>query len=160
MFYLIDGYNLIFTVIESKESLQALRQKVIRALQKQFARKKATGLLVFDGAHRRGDESGLAYRSPLTIAFAPKGQSADEYICEYLDSHSPKQTIVVTDDRGLARHARSYGAQIQTNEEFLLWLYKKKAKRETKTPQDTPHNIARLQKIFEERLRDRPDEEL
>ena len=40
------------------------------------------GTLVFDGAHKRGEESGLSYPSPLIVAYTPKGESADEYIIE------------------------------------------------------------------------------
>lgn len=155
MFYLIDGYNLIFSAIESRESLQALRQKVIRSLQKQFARKKIDGILVFDGAHRREEESGLSYPSPLIVAYAPKGQSADAYMVEYLETcKNPKQVTVVTNDKGLGRHARSYGAKVQANEDFLTWLGKRKKKEGKTSPRDTEANIDRLLKIFEERFND------
>jgi len=153
MYYLIDGYNLIFSLIESKESLQALRQKIIHAIQKHFARRKVSGTLVFDGAHRRDEESGLSYRSPLVIAYAPKGQSADEYIVERVQvAPHPKQITVVTNDRALARHAKSAGAKVQSNEEFLTWL-KKRKKKPTPEAVDTRQNIDRLLKIFEERLK-------
>ena len=100
MYFLIDGYNLIFTLSCSKKSLQSLRQEVIQYLRKEFARKKIKGMLVFDGAHRRDEESGLSYPSPLIVAYAPKGQSADEYIIEKLEiSKNPKIITVITNDR-------------------------------------------------------------
>jgi len=155
MYYLIDGYNLIFSLIESKNNFQALRQQVIRALQKQFARRKISGMVVFDGAHRRDEESGLSYPSPLVVAYAPKGQSADEYIVEWIEgAKHPKQIIVVTNDRGLGRHAKSAGAKVQSNDEFIQWLHKRKKKISTVEPKETQQNIDRLLKIFEERLRD------
>ncbi len=153
MFYLVDGYNLIFSLVEPNQNLRALRQKLIHSLQKQFARRKISGLLVFDGSHRREEESGLSYPSPLIVAYAPKGQSADAYICEHLETAShPKQITVITNDKGLGRHARSYGAKVQANEDFLLWLSKRKKRAEKETPRDTQQNIDRLLKIFEERL--------
>lgn len=153
MYYLIDGYNLIFSLAESKESLQILRQKVIRALQKQFARRKISGMLVFDGAHRRDEESGLSYSSSLVVAYAPKGQSADEYIVEHIEvATNPKQITVVTNDRGLARHSKSAGAKVQLNDEFIAWL-KKRKKKTAEEPAETQQNIDRLLKIFEERLK-------
>jgi predicted RNA-binding protein with PIN domain len=161
MYYLIDGYNLIFTLIESKESLQVFRQKTIRYLQKKFAQGSLSGMLVFDGAHRRDEESGLSYPSPLIVAYAPKGQSADAYIVEEIEkTKNPKQIIVVTNDRGLSSHARSHGAKVQSNREFILFLKKRsqKTKKGNLEPQDTKQNLERLQKIFEERLENNPED--
>lgn len=149
--YLIDGYNLIFSLIQSKESLRTLRQKIVRYLQKKFALKKLSGMLIFDGSHRREEESGLSYPSPLIVAYAPKGQSADAYIVEQIEiSKSPKQITVVTNDKGLIRHAKSAGAKVLANEAFITWLSKQKTT-ETK-PQETSYHIKRLEKIFLERL--------
>ncbi len=158
MHYVIDGYNLIFSIIESKESLQVLRKKIIRALQRLFAKKKLSGTLVFDGTHQRDEESGLSYPSPLIVAYAPKGQSADEYIVEWLErAASPKQTVVVTNDRGLARHAKAAGAKIQGTREFIQWLKKRKKITSVKEPKETKQNINRLLKVFEERLKTEED---
>lgn len=158
MYYMIDGYNLIFSLIESKDSLQALRQKIILALQKKFAAKKISGMLVFDGAHRRDEESGLSYSSPLTIAYAPKGVTADQYIVEQIElAKNPKLITVVTNDRGLASHAKSAGAKVQGNNPFIRWLHKRKKKAEAPEPKETAHNIDRLLKIFEKRLQNPED---
>jgi predicted RNA-binding protein with PIN domain len=155
MHYLIDGYNVIFSLIDSKESLQTLRQKVILTLQKQFAKRGIVGTLVFDGTHRRDEESGLSYSSPLTIAYAPKGQSADDYIIERIEAaQNPKQITVITNDRGLTRHAKSHGAKVEANEVFIQWLGKKRKGRKKEEPRDTQQNIDRLLKIFEEKLKE------
>lgn len=155
MYYLLDGYNLIFSLIQSKESLQTLRQKVIRTLQKQFSKRNISGTLVFDGAHRREEESGLSYSSPLIIAYAPKGQSADDYIIELIEvAKNPKQMTVVTNDRGLIMHAKSHGAKVQSNEDFIHWLKKRKKITNKVEPVDTQQNIDRLLKIFENRLKE------
>jgi len=154
MYYLIDGYNLIFSLIESKESLKALRGKVIHSLQKQFGKRKISGMLVFDGAHRRDEESGFSYPSPLIVAYAPKGQSADDYIVEYIHvSKTPKQITVVTNDRGLGSHAKSGGAKVMGNDEFITWLHKRKKSTIVKEVKETKQNIDRYLKIFEERLK-------
>ncbi len=154
MTYWIDGYNLIFSLIDSKESLQATRQKVIGYLQKKFIAKNISGMLIFDGAHRRDEERGLLYKSPLVIAYAPKGQSADEYIVEKIQtSENPKLITVVTNDKGLQMHTKSHGAKVMKNEAFIDWLKKKKGLKKTKEPKETPQNMDRLEKIFEERLK-------
>lgn len=153
MRFFIDGYNLIFTLIDSKKSLQTLREEVILYLRKEFAQKKIKGTLVFDGAHIRDEESGLSYPSPLVVAFAPKGQSADEYIVEKLElSKNPKIITVITNDRGLQRHAKALGAKIQSNHDFIAYLKKKKKTKSLIEPKDSPKNIERLQKIFEKKL--------
>ncbi len=156
MVYFIDGYNLIFSLIDSKESLQILRQKVIHLLQKKFAHLNLTGLLVFDGAHRRDEESGLSYPSPLVVAYTPKGQSADEYILEQIEGSSRRALItVVTNDRGLGMHAKSMGAKVQSNSAFIHWLKGKvqKVRKKEIEPADTKQNIERLLKIFEDKLK-------
>lgn len=159
MDYLIDGYNLIFSLIESKGTLQKLREQVIHSLKILFAKRNISGILVFDGAHRRGEESGLSYPSPLIVAYAPKGQTADAYIVEHIElAKNPKLITVVTNDQGLARHARAYGAKVQGNAPFISWLKKPTKNQKKKEPQDTKQNIDRLLKIFEEKLRS-PDEE-
>lgn len=154
MEYLIDGYNLIFSLIKSKESLQTLRQQVIRYLQKKFTSRKLSGMVIFDGAHRRDEESGLSYPSPLIVAYTPKGQSADAYIVEQISiAHNPKEIMVITNDKGLIRHAKSAGAKVMGNDEFIEWLKKKKRPSSTTLMKESPQNIERLEKIFEERLR-------
>lgn len=131
-----------------------MREKVTRYLQKKFAAKKISGTLVFDGAHRRGEESGLSYSSPLVIAYAPKGQSADEYIVEQIHtSKSPKQITVVTNDRGLTRHAMAAGAKAMDNDTFVHFLKKKKQTEAKCEIKESATNIDRLEKIFEERLK-------
>ncbi|MGB7978733.1 MAG: NYN domain-containing protein [Chlamydiales bacterium] len=154
MYYLVDGYNLIFSLILSKGSLQTLRHQLILTLKKQFAAKKIAGTLVFDGAHRKDEESGLSYPTPLIVAYAPQGQSADAYIVERIElSATPKEIVVVTNDRGLGRHAKAAGAQVQDNDAFVQWLYKKKKGGKTIVPKESQKNIDRLLKIFEERLK-------
>ncbi len=155
IYYYIDGYNFIFSLIESNETIQTLRQRVIHLLQKKFAQLKLSGTVVFDGSHKRGEESGLSYPSPLIVAYSPKGQSADEYIIEKIESAAnPKTMTVVTNDRGLIRHVRSMGAKVQSNSEFIHSLLSRSKKRSEKKgmPSDSKQNIERLLKIFEERL--------
>lgn len=157
MYYWIDGYNLIFSLPTYSEAIKdfaGLRQRLIRTLRKQFAKKKISATLVFDGAHRRDEESGLSYPTPLTVAYAPKGQSADEYIVERIAlASNPKEMTVVTNDRGLARHAKAAGAKVQPNQDFIAWL-KKGTKKDRPEPKESEQNMKRLLKIFEERLTD------
>jgi predicted RNA-binding protein with PIN domain len=156
MYYYVDGYNLIFSLTNSKASLQTLREELIALLRKQFASCNLSGTIVFDGSLKAGEESGLSYPSPLIVAYTTKGKSADEYIVEcVLRSQNPKEACVITNDKSLVTHVRSAGAKTQSNAEFIHWLQKRKAKgRKSKVdPVESPKNIERLLAIFEERLK-------
>jgi predicted RNA-binding protein with PIN domain len=155
MFYYIDGYNLIFTLVDSKHPLSHQRKKIIQILQTQFASLQLKGMIVFDGSHKRDEESGLSYANPLDIAYTPKGQTADEYIVEKLQWESKRHLItVVSNDRGLLRHAQELGGKTQSNESFINYLKKRKSKNKKQKFElkETQKNIDRLLKIFEERL--------
>jgi predicted RNA-binding protein with PIN domain len=161
MTYYIDGYNLLFRLVDSRISLQKQRLSIIRFLQKQFVHFKNKGLLIFDGAHRSDEESGRSYPSPLEVVYTPRGQSADAYILEKLESIKKTSSItVVSDDNHLTRSARALGAHAQSNVAFLNFLEKKRSQRtekKIKEPVDSKQNIDRLLKIFEKRLKD-PDD--
>ena len=116
-------------------------------------------MLVFDGKHSKEEESGLSYPSPLIVAYAPKGQSADAYIVEQIQlAHNAKQVTVVTNDKGLSRHAKSYGAKVQSNYEFICWLEKNKSKTSRPEPKESKQNFDRLLEIFEKRFKEFPEE--
>ena len=161
MYYLIDGYNLLFWLIESKQSLQSQRQSIILSLQKEFKYLHLKGTLVFDGAHRADEQSGLSYRSPLIIAYSHSGESADQYILEKLEtSPGTSEIIVVTNDRFVSSHARGFGAQTLSLKAFVSQLKKKVEKKLTQQEEtlderpfkEPQKEIDRLSKIFEERL--------
>jgi predicted RNA-binding protein with PIN domain len=161
MHYLIDGYNLMFRLLESKKNLQSQRETVIRSLQKEFKCLHLHGTIVFDGRYFHGEQSGLSYHSPLTIAYSHSGESADQYIVEKLETASaPGEITVVTDDRFLAAAARSHGARTLQLNAFLVQIEKKHTKRRLKKQEllderpfkESQREQQRLLKAFEERL--------
>lgn len=155
MLYYIDGYNLIFCLTNSKHPLIHQRKSIALFLQKQFASLNLEGILVFDGSERGFGGSSRAYASPLQIVYSPKGQTADEYILEKLEGRKKNSlSTVVSNDRSLCSHARSLGARTQSNEAFIEYLEKKKARKRKKVPdpKDSPREIERLLKIFEANL--------
>lgn len=155
MLYILDGYNLLFTLTESDEPLVQQRQKIVLFLQKKFAKFKMNGILVFDGRVRHGEESGRSYPSPLEVIYTAKGQSADHFIFERIESsQNPRQVTVVTNDRGLMANVRPLGAKIIGNAEFIEWLMSRKSRATSPKPPlaDTKQNIERLLAIFEKRL--------
>lgn len=156
MHYLLDGYNILFTCLDDSKDFSKTRASLISYLQKSFKSLKLSGLLVFDGFHRQDEESGRGYESPLEIMYSPKGQTADSFIVEQISlSKNPKDVKVVTNDAGLTRRARSLGAHVQKNHEFLKVLEKGKKKgNNEKDVAESPRAKDRLQKIFEDRYRD------
>jgi predicted RNA-binding protein with PIN domain len=155
--YLLDGYNLLFTLTESDHPLANQRQKIVRFLQKKFASLKLAGIVVFDGKIRHGEESGRSYPSPLEVVYTPKGQSADAFIIEKLEmSSNPRQITVVTNDRGLIANARALGAKTIHNGEFIEKLLSRKNKANPVKADiaDSKRNIERLLIIFEKKLRE------
>ena len=158
--YILDGYNLLFTLTESDHPLALQREKVIRFLQKRFASFKMAGILVFDGRVRHGEESGRSYPSPLEVVYTPNNQSADAYIIERIEtSKNPRIITVVTNDRGIMANARSLGAKTIKNAEFIEWLLSRKKKSAHPKPEvaDTKQNIERLVNIFEKKLKEEED---
>ncbi len=157
MLYLLDGYNLLFTLTESDNPFSEQRQKIIRFLQKQFASFKMEGILVFDGSVRHGEESGRSYPSPLEVVYTAKGQSADQFIIERIEiSLNPRQITVVTNDRGLMAHARPLGAKTTGNADFIQWLVDRRKKKSSLKREitDSKQNMERLLIIFEKRLKE------
>ncbi len=155
--YFLDGYNILFTLTESKHPLATQRSLVIQFLQRQFALRKISGLLVFDGVTRSNEESGRAYPSPLEIVYTPAGQSADSYIIEHIEcSKNPRQITVVTNDGALSRNARALEAKTMKNKPFIQWLEKRNKKKQSEKtpPKESKHHFERLLKIFENKIKE------
>lgn len=151
MIYFIDGYNLLFFAIDDPNRFLKQKQEMIAYLQSAFLQCRLSGFLVFDGKHRREEESGRSYDDPLEIVYAPKGQSADQYIVEKVSLlKNPKEAMVVTNDKGIIAHVRELGALTSTNASFLKSLHTRSAPiHKEKLTKDTPKNIERLLRIFE-----------
>ncbi len=129
------------------------RTEFIQSLQIYFRKLHLSGYLIFDGRHRREEESGRSYKDPLEIIYAPLGQSADAYIIEKIQTvKNPKEVTVVTNDKGLIRHAKALKVSVMSNHEFLDYLLKRSTPQETKKTKESSHNIERLSKIFEKKL--------
>lgn len=151
MIYLIDGYNILFSLSDSSKPLKNQRQDLIQYLQECFITLKLKGILVFDGAHRRDEESGRSYKSPLEIMYTPKGQNADSFLIEQIRlSKNPKECTLITNDAGLKRHAKALSASVQKTKDFILFLEKASKQKDREKPdRETAKNIERLLKLFE-----------
>ena len=156
MHYLIDGYNVLFS-LESSNDLQLQRKELTEYLTEKFSRLKLSGFIIFDGSHNRDEVSGRSYGTPLEVLFSPKGQTADCTIVEHVEfAKNPKEITVITNDSGLKRRIRSFGAHVKQTAPFIRFLEKKTyLKKEEKYPlEENPREFHRLLKIFERRLED------
>jgi uncharacterized protein len=156
MHYFIDGYNLLFKNDRFDQDLQKQRQKLISFLNS-F---ELPFCLVFDGTHGKENFSSLYTFDHLTIVYTEKGKTADDYILERLSNIlKPSKNTVVTSDKALALKCKLLGANVQTINSFLSWLYNRKTKKKIihKASRqdaflDSEKNIERLLKIFEKQL--------
>jgi predicted RNA-binding protein with PIN domain len=158
VYYLIDGYNLLFHFDLPQKSFDAQRETVIYFLQQEFALFRLEGTIIFDGASYPNEDSGLFYRSPLYVAYSSNDQTADDYILEKIEFSSiPAQMTVITNDRALKNSAVRLGAITLTIRQFLVFLKKKSTKKcneEFSEKTFLPYSkseLTRLQKIFENR---------
>ncbi|HLB52281.1 MAG TPA: NYN domain-containing protein [Chlamydiales bacterium] len=151
MRYYLDGYNLLFSLSNSRLPLLKQRKEMIQFLQLAFEKKKLTGTIVFDGKVHLNEESGRSYPSPLEIVYTTKGQTADAYILEQMEFCKYRSEItVVTADLGLRRHLQSMRVKVMDNQKFMHFLCKGKKEEEKTDIEESQKEIARLLKIFEQ----------
>jgi uncharacterized protein len=125
--YFIDGYNLLFRVLQGGENLQQERQQLIKELERKLSLLKLPAVIVFDSQYQP-DEGSVTHLKWLEIIFTAQGETADEYILQRLkdtsnssQAHS-KQTCVVTSDKKLAWLCRKRLAKVESVEEFTALL--------------------------------------
>ena len=110
--YVLDGNNLIGRERRSGRASEEDRAALVRELADRLRRTRARAVVVFDGPAAPASTLGsLCVRQP--------GGSADEAILrEVRRSASPREIVVVTADRELARRAREAGAKSVSPEAF------------------------------------------
>jgi len=117
--FVLDGYNLIKQDAGmAKLQLEAGRQALLRLIETQNLQgsPRNTVTIVFDG-QMGGDDS--RYASGIRVIFT-SGESADDRIKRMVDeSASPKNMVVVTDDREIRYFVRALGARLAGSREFL-----------------------------------------
>jgi uncharacterized protein len=158
MHYFIDGYNFLFKLSHNWHfDLRSQRDALIQAFNERIEELKLSLTIVFDGAEMpRGDYTRSHWKS-VEVVYTHEGLSADEYILHRLEEakHGRLYTVV-TSDRELMNRAKLLGAYAMNNQTFLELLQqrtlKRKRRKGSNTARETKENIARLEKIFRERL--------
>jgi uncharacterized protein len=158
MHYFIDGYNFLFKLSHNWHfDLRSQRDALIQAFNERIEELKLSLTIVFDGAEMpRGDYTRSHWKS-VEVVYTHEALSADEYILHRLEEakHGRLYTVV-TSDRELINRAKLLGAYAMNNQTFLELLQqrtlKRKRRKGSNTVRETKENIARLEKIFRERL--------
>lgn len=158
MHYWIDGYNLLFRLAKNYRAMRQQERKILSALNRSITELNYSVTIVFDGREKDPPEAVRRNLDSLVLIYTPHHQTADEYMLKIISESSyPERETIITSDLELLRKAKQRGARGQTVEEFITQLIRKK-KKKTSAPTDqafheTPSELQRLLKLFEERLR-------
>ncbi len=113
--YLLDGNNLIGLVRRVARPTNEDRQALVAELAERLRSTRARAILFFDGpaGERASSLGSLSVRRP-------SGGSADDAIlAEVASMRAPREAIVVTSDRGLARRIRDAGGKVCAPDVFF-----------------------------------------
>ncbi len=106
--YLLDGNNLIGRFRQAARPTEEDRQALVAELAERLRATRARAILFFDGpAGRRGTSLGA-----LTVRGASSGSADDAIVAEVAKARAPRESIVVTSDRGLARRVQDAGGKV------------------------------------------------
>jgi predicted RNA-binding protein with PIN domain len=159
MQYWIDGYNLIFKLPDLKGSLEEKRRVVIKELNAQARRLSLEITVVFDAQDPARSLDHICHYDALAIIYTTSHQTADESILQMIaNSRTPLDFCIVTSDKDLAHKASLLGAQTLSLANFWKRIKKKQKYGSYVDCRDSPREIARLEKIFEERFLSREEE--
>lgn len=125
MHYYLDGYNLMFRILQATEDFRAIREKIISDLSVKIQLLDLDVTLVFDAKYQRG-ELARSRNHSVEILYTAEGETADEFIISELKSDcKPSDHTVVTSDKKLAYQARLCHSHTETVEHFIAWLNKR-----------------------------------
>lgn len=125
MLYLIDGYNLLFRVLRTSESLQKQRNHLITDIEQGLRLLKINVAIVFDSQYQPSEGS-RHHLGDLEIIYTDKGETADEFILKKVkEAKKPEGITVVTSDKILANQCRYRLAKTLPVDEFLVWVEKR-----------------------------------
>lgn len=115
---ILDGHNLIgrsrgLSLDREAEGREALLRRLAA-----WGRRGVT--VVFDG-NRPGARKTEKFGG-VRVVYSPAGRSADDEVLALLDRGNPRACTVVTSDRRLASEAAARGARVETSEDFLARL--------------------------------------
>lgn len=170
MHYYIDGYNLLFRVVDASEDLQNQREAVLEELARKAQVIDLSATIVFDAHYQPGPVTRGHFKN-LEVVYTSEKESADDYIHRAVTRiKNPRFITVVTSDKKLAWLCRLHGANTESISAFLTWLNRRyqneQTPREAKKIKVAPQVIEQLpdpppkpgttsyyEAIFEEEIR-------
>ena len=117
--YVLDGYNIIKKSSFDSESLKGSRDFLLALIRqsKLLKSKNNKVTVVFDG---KSDVFDYTYPAGELKVIYSKGENADELIKRIVQaSPSPKNIVVVSEDRQILFFVRGCGAKIMDTKEFI-----------------------------------------
>lgn len=125
MHYLIDGYNLLFRILDKGEEVQKAREQMIEQISKKVNFSELKTTLIFDSKYQAGPSS-CSFDGFLEILYTNEGETADDWIIKEAKRLPLKsQETVVTSDKRLASQVRIKGVPTLSCEEFMAYLNKR-----------------------------------
>ncbi len=111
--YFLDGNNLIGHARGTARPSDEDRQSLISEIADRLRKTRAKAVLFFDGPGENRTSLGN-----LSIREAGRGGADDAILREIGRSRTPREVVVVTADRDLARRSRDAGARSLSPDEF------------------------------------------
>jgi len=155
MQYWVDGYNLIFRSSRFVGSLEGKRAELIRELNQYAQIAHVHIVVVFDAQSLSHSLDERLHYGDVEVVYATSKKTADEAILEGVSYVLQREkACVISSDKSLIRQARCLGATGLTFSAFLQRVHKRQQRCSTPIEvQESPKEIERLRKIFEDRLR-------
>jgi predicted RNA-binding protein with PIN domain len=158
--YVIDGYNLIHALgMISKQvepgGLEASRRRLLDFLAGAFGADADRVTIVFDARQSPRGVSRRHSHLGLHVHFAPKDQSADDWIEEVIDNEMrPHSLVVVSNDLRLQSAAKRRGAKAWSHDALLDFLEKREKRkaapqRDERSGNLSPEELRRWVQEFE-----------
>jgi predicted RNA-binding protein with PIN domain len=118
MGYLVDGNNVMAQRVGWHRDKRAARRRLLDELARFAQLKRASVIVVFDGAPEEHFADGSSYKG-VRLFYAERGSNADERIKRLVEETRERRTLwVVTSDRALAEYIRHCGALHLRSGEF------------------------------------------
>lgn len=113
MIIIVDGYNLLkqvfyYSPAKIKGDIDKIRSRLINNLALYKQKKGHEVIVVFDGGST--SKATREISNGIVTIFSGYKKSADEWILEYIEKHSPGEFLLVTNDRKLIDLAKKFGS--------------------------------------------------
>jgi predicted RNA-binding protein with PIN domain len=132
MFYLIDGYNLLYAlgILHKRmgpDGLEKARRNLLGVLHGAFGNESANVTVVFDAAHPRPGASAETEYHGVHVRFAIGMAAADDLIEALIqEASAPRHLTVVSDDHRIQKAARRKHCVVLDCGDFLEELERRR----------------------------------